>query len=673
MTIALSLTTRWTPAGVGEPSRYELMLCNDGTQTIAAFALGFSGPAANIDPRAEIDGGTLRSSLSNYSLIAAPDGFVLAPGQSWTVVIRSPSFPLRHWSDGARAAYVELADGRLLEVSTTPTQLDDAEAPLLKGAERFPMPAQPPADLSIIPWPNAIAVSGARETPSGLDVGAADGTDALEAAAVFMQLVADLFPDERLVCPAAEGGMPVGFRTDGHFGPEAYEIAFEAAGAEILAGTRTGFLYGLITLGQILRGSTRHPGILFVPAAGRITDAPALGWRGAHLDVARRFYATDEIARFLKLLAWNKMNRFHWHLSDDEAWRVEIDAFPELADVGAWRGYGLPLPPLLGSGPERSGGYYTKAEVRDIVALGQGLGVEIVPEIDVPGHCYAALAALPALRDPQESGDSQSVQGFPNNCLNPAHQPVYRFVETVIDELLELFPSRIFHLGADEVPLAAWSGSPMALALLEQLAGKDAAAAHRALANSAGSHDLADAIEGSGTAVLQAHFIGRIHRYIASKGAITGGWEEAAHGGVLDKARSYLVGWRNLEVSAALAGEGYDIVVSPGQRYYLDMANGPDWIEPGAGWAGWSGPEETYKFEPRDGWSVAELEHLRGVQACIWSEPMADPAIFDRLVFPRISAVAETGWTLPAHKSWERFRAFARLMPIMYGNWAPES
>jgi hexosaminidase len=281
------------------------------------------------------------------------------------------------------------------------------------------------------------------------------------------------------------------------------------------------------------------------------------------------------------------------------------------------------------------------------------------------------LQALPELRDPGENGEYRSVQGFPNNCLNPAHEPVNRFIETVIDEMLELFPAGIFHLGADEVPLAAWSGSPKALALLEKLAGREAADRHRTLVNRPVSHGGADAIGGSGTASLQAQFIGHAHRHIASRGAVTGGWEEAAHGDVLDKDKTYLVGWRDLEISATLAGEGYDVVVAPAQHYYLDMANGPEWAEPGADWAGWSGPEETYKFDPRQGWSEAQLTHLVGVQTCIWSEPMADRTIFDRLVFPRLSAVAETGWTAPEHKSWARFSAFAGLMPILYGHWAP--
>jgi hexosaminidase len=428
-------------------------------------------------------------------------------------------------------------------------------------------------------------------------------------------------------------------------------------------------LYGLITLGQMLRGARQHAGTLIVPARGIIRDEPALGWRGTHFDSARHFFSGAEVRRFLKLVAWNKMNRLHWHLSDDEGWRVEIDAYPDLTRVGARRGHGRPVPPLLGSGAQPEGGFYSKAAIREIVALAASLGIEIVPEIDIPGHCFAVLQSLPALRDPGETGEYQSVQGFPNNCLNPAHQPVHAFLEAVIDEMLALFPAGVFHLGADEVPLAAWSGSPEALALLDRLAGKDAAERHGARANTTSGHDEADAIEGSDTATLQADLIGRVHTYLKGRGVITGGWEEAGHGDVLDRTKSYLDGWRNTEVSAALAEAGYDIVVSPGQRYYLDMANGPDWSEPGAGWAGSSSPEETYGFDPRQGWTAGQLQHLLGVQTCIWSERMGDGAVFDRLVFPRLSAVAETGWTRPERKSWARFRGFSGLMPIMYGHW----
>jgi hexosaminidase len=171
----------------------------------------------------------------------------------------------------------------------------------------------------------------------------------------------------------------------------------------------------------------------------------------------------------------------------------------------------------------------------------------------------------------------------------------------------------------------------------------------------------------SGASALQARFLGRLQAFLSTKGKVTGAWEEAAHGGGIAREACYLVGWVDVEGSQRLAGAGYDVVVAPGQAYYLDMANGPEWHEPGAGWAGWSSPEKTYRFDPTAGWSAAERAHFLGVQGCIWSEPMTERAVFDRLVFPRLSAIAETGWTRPEAKDFGRFAGLVGLMPNLYG------
>lgn len=670
MTISFSLVTTWTPATDSEPLGYGIELTNTGDEAVSDFQLGFSGPA-RIDPHATLENGKLLKRLSNHTLIAPPDGLVLEPGQTWISTARGLSYGLRHWSDGANSGYVVLSDGTLVPLPTAPTKGKGHNSPLLKGAVKFPVPAKAPVPVSIIPWPRSVATTGARVAPPGLDL-QPEGDDAGRAAAAFAGLVDDLFPVEGLVRPASEAGMPVVIRHKPGMPADAYEVHFSEAGATVEASTRQGMFYGLVTIGHVLRGAKQYPQTFVFPTGGTITDEPGFGYRGCHLDVARQFYSGAEVSRLIKLMAWNKLNKFHWHLSEDEAWRVEIDAYPQLTEVAAWRGHGKALPPLLGSGPYPTGGYYSKNVIRQIVALADSLAISIIPEIDMPGHFYAALQALPELRDPNEQGEYQSVQGFPNNSLNPAHEPVYKFVETVVDEMLELFPAGVFHLGADEVPLAAWSGSPLALDMIEKLSGPEMRRKHEAQFNQLGNHHGADEIEGSPTAALQAHFIRRVHDYISSKGAITGGWEEAAHGDAVDKDKSFVIGWRNVEVNAALAERGYDIVVSPGQRYYLDMANGVAWAEPGAGWAGWSGPQETYEFEARDGMSQEGLKHLLGIQACIWSESMTDRAIFDRLVFPRLSAIAESGWTTPERKSWDRFKALVGLMPIMYGHWSAE-
>lgn len=612
--------------------RYRLVLTNHGTEPVEHFVLGLSGPV-RINGQGAVHNGRIVTQLSNYAELAPPADFVLAPGEAWTVEVDKLDFPLRHWTDGAVTGFVILTDGKVTPAITFPLQRAGSAA-YRRGTERL---EGKPASVAVVPWPNKVAVSGLRTAPQGLSFEAAH--PAVEA---FRELTDLLFPGEGLVRAKHEDGLPVMLDEDSALGPEAYRLNFTSRGAKATAGGPTGMLYGIITIAQMLRGARLRRQDFGFPTSGTIEDAPEKSFRGCHLDVARRFYGVIETSRFLAILAWNKLNRFHWHLSDDEAWRVEIDAYPRLTEIGAWRGYGLPLPPLLGSGPERSGGYYSKDDICEIVALAGRLGIEVIPEIDVPGHCYALLEALPELKDAGENGESVSIQSFSNNCLNPAIEAVYPAIETIFSEMIELFPSRYFHVGADEVPAGAWASSPAANAMRQRLGV-------------------------TGVAPLQAHFLQRIQAFLTSKGKITGAWEEAAHGGGVARENCYLVGWVAVESNQKLAAEGYDVVVAPGQAYYLDMANGPDFHEPGAGWAGWSSAEKTYAFDPVAGWSDAEKVHFIGVQACIWSEPMTDRDVFDRLVFPRLSAIAETGWTSPAHKDFPRFSAAVNLMPNLYG------
>ncbi|QIG50654.1 beta-N-acetylhexosaminidase [Nordella sp. HKS 07] len=633
------LDTQWTAATASERAVYALILTNLSSAPVKDFLLCFSGPA-RIDPAAEIENGRLHVRLSNHTELSPPDGFVLEPGASWRVVARGVSYPLCHWSDGATTAYLAFADLTTLSVRAMPTRSTSDNAPLRNNVEAYPVPETVPAPVSIIPWPEHVAVSERRAVPKGLAL-KGNSTQANGAIAAFGDLVRHLFPAEALLRPPEEGGYTVDLKHAEGLGPEAYSLRFLPVGATLRASTQSGFLYGLVTLGQVLRGARQYPETFLFPGVGQISDRPAYGWRGTHLDVARQFYAADEVRQFLRILAWNKLNRFHWHLTDDEAWRIESSAYPELNSIGAWRGHGLPIPPLFGSSPEPSGGYYSKDVIRGMVTFAADLGIDIVPEIDVPGHCFAAQQSLPWLHDPHETGEYFSIQGYPNNCINPAGEETYRFMETVLDELIELFPSRTIHVGADEVPADAWSRSPQAKAKLAEL-------------------------QGSGRAELQAHFLRRVQAHLTARGRITGAWEEAAHGGGIDKANCYLNGWHSVEINAKLAEEGYDIVVCPAQVYYLDMAHSAEWAEPGASWAGWSSLEKTYAFDPAAGWSDAQKRHLLGVQTCIWSEPMTDRRVFNRLVFPRISAMAETGWTKSEAKSWPRFRALAGLMPALY-------
>ena len=629
-----SLAMTWTPADASEGCRYTFALTNDGATPLAQFSLAWSGPA-RVDSASTIENGSLVRRVSNFAQVAVPKDFVLQPGETWTFTVCGTSYPLRHWSDAALSAFIVTSNNKILPVALgvcRSTLAPDGEPKL--GIDAPAPDAALEQGLAIVPWPADVSAEGERPAPAGLTLGAHPAGKA------FGSLVEALFPDEDILRP---GGLPVAFATDDGLAEDAYRLAIGENGASVTAaGVGSGALYGLVTLAQVLRGARLDPARCRFPRTARIEDAPAYGWRGTHLDVARQFYPTAELGTFLAVMAWNKLNRLHLHLTEDEAWRYEVTAFPELTRVGAFRGYGLALPPLLGSGPESYGGFYTKADLAELVRLAALYGIEVVPEIDVPGHSYAAIMSLPWLRDPGENAEYQSIQGFPNNCLNSAVPRTAAFIETVFEELLEIFPSRWIHVGADEVPDDAWSGSPLGRQRLEEIGG-------------GGAHEL------------QADFLKHLQATLTRAGRVTGAWEEGANGDGIAPEASYLVAWRKPEAGAALAAKGYDVVMSPGQAYYLDMALSEDWWEPGCSWAGTSSVENTYRFDPAAGLAAGDLHHLMGVQTCIWSEQMGDRRIFERLVFPRLSAMAETGWTPKASKSWTRFQAAAAFMPTLHG------
>ena len=344
--------------------------------------------------------------------------------------------------------------------------------------------------------------------------------------------------------------------------------------------------------------------------------------------------------RVIDILAWYKMNIFHWHLTDDEGWRAEILAYPELTSVGATRGYDCPgMLPQLGDAPEPRGGFYTQDQMRAVVAHAGALGIEVMPEIETPGHAACVLAALPFLVDPDETPDSyHPVQGYPNNSWNPGIPATFEVLEAIIAELAAIFPSKHFHIGGDEVAKNAWLESPKARILMQR--------------------------EGlSGTFELQSWFARRVKAILDRHGKVLVGWNELSHGGGIDPENTLLMAWERPEVGIELARMGYDVEMTPGQAYYMDMVQGPDWLENGADWAGPVPPAQTYGYEAAGDFPEDLAQHMRGIQSCIWCEHFTTVDWFNDMVFPRLSAVAEAAWTQKADKDWLRFAAQVRLHP----------
>ncbi len=632
----LFLENTWTadPAPAGT---WTLTLTNLGDTPLAGFTLSVT-TITRIMPQHHIYGARLLHRTANYHQFGPVDPTILAPGQAWRFqaegLFRSPF----HRNDAAKTAWVTLADGTHHPVQVG--DLIDGNSPPVIPPSRMP-DGRLTLPFALLPWPNAIAAAPA---PAPVILHAAPGTPLADLRLMLSvdALHSRLFPAARRLfqLSPAPGSMALVFAQDGALPLEAYRLTF-ADTVTLTASTDAGRRHGLIALAQMLHGAFTDPSFQF-PAGGTIDDGPRYGWRGCHLDVSRHFWDFAEVLRVLDILAWHKMNLFHWHLTDDEGWRAEIKAYPELTSTGATRGADLPgMPPQLGDGPGQSGGYYSQDQMRAVVAHAAALGIEVMPEIETPGHAACVLAALPFLVDPDEPPDSyHPVQGYPNNSWNPGMPETFVVLEKIIDELCGIFPSRHFHIGGDEVARNAWLDSPKARVLMQR--------------------------EGlSGTDQLQSWFLTRVKAMLTARGKVLVGWNEVAHGGGVPPQDTLLMAWETPEVGIELAKAEYDVVMTPGQAYYLDMVQGPDWLENGAGWAGPVPPEKTYAYEA-EGDFPADLRHrMRGIHACIWCEHFTSRDWFNDLVFPRLSAVAEAAWTLPENKDWLRFAAQARLHPTL--------
>lgn len=631
--MTLFLENAWSP-DPAPAGTWTVTLTNLTDTPLRDFTLSIS-TITRIMPEHEVIGAKFLRRQANFHEFAPLDGAELAAGDAWefqaTGLFRSPF----HRNDAAKTAWVTQAG------TTKPVQVGD----LVQSATppEMPPPRLPEGRLTdpfaLLPWPNDMdATAGAAPVL----IYAEKGTNIADLRLMLSvdALHSRLFPAARRLfqlSPTA-GARALRFVHDATLPPEAYRLHFDDS-ITLTSSAEAGRRYGLISIAQMLHGAFTDPELRF-PTKGRIDDAPRYGWRGCHLDVSRHFWSFDEVKRVIDILAWHKLNLFHWHLTDDEGWRAEILAYPALTNAGAYRASSTDaMLPQLGDGPLRSGGYYSQDQMRGIVAHAAALGVEVMPEIETPGHAACVMAALPFLVDPNEPANSYfPVQGYPNNSWNPGMPETFVVLEQIIDELCGIFPSKHFHIGGDEVPKGAWLDSPKARILMQR--------------------------EGlAGTFELQSWFLQRIKAMLTARGKTLVGWNEVAHGGGVSPESTLLMAWENPAVGIDLARQGYDVVMTPGQAYYLDMVQGPDWLENGAGWAGPVPPKQTYAYEAQ-GDFPPELQHrMRGIQACIWCEHFTSAAWFNDLVFPRLSAVAEAGWTQSKNKDWLRFARQVRLHP----------
>ncbi|MFE4217585.1 beta-N-acetylhexosaminidase [Streptomyces sp. NPDC056844] len=468
--------------------------------------------------------------------------------------------------------------------------------------------------------------------------------------------------------PADGTANTVELRIDPSLEPEGYRLTVAPAeGVRITGGGPAGVFWGAQTLRQLLgpeafrrapvRSSSTQGGTTSTETEPtetesieiesiEIEDGPRFGWRGLMLDVARHFMPKDGVLRMLDLLAAHKLNVFHFHLTDDQGWRVEIKRHPRLTEVGAWRArtkYGHRASELWDETPH--GGFYTQDDIREIVAYAAERHIRVVPEIDIPGHSQAAISAYPELGNSDVIDTSAlsvwDTWGVNPNVLAPTDNTL-RFFEGVLEELLDLFPaetSPFIHIGGDECPKDQWKASATAQARMAD-AG------------------LADEDE------LQSWFIRHFDRWLTARGRRLIGWDEILEGGLAEGAA--VTSWRGYAGGIAAAEAGHDVVMCPEQQVYLDhrQHGGPDEPMP-IGFV--RTLEDVYRFEPvPPGLSEEAAGHIMGAQANVWTEVMQNRDRVDYQVFPRLAAFAEVAWSrLPAPGERD-FADFERRMTTHY-------
>ncbi|WP_197276962.1 family 20 glycosylhydrolase [Sphingomonas profundi] len=456
------------------------------------------------------------------------------------------------------------------------------------------------------------------------------------AAAAFVDLMrrtAGVMPGG--IVPRGTGGPAIRFVRRAGFAAESYAIDAAPAGITVSAGDAAGLYYGAVTLWQ-LATQADAPGRI---AAVAIRDEPRFAWRGLMLDSARHFQSPAFIKRLIEWMALNKLNRFHWHLVDDQGWRLQIAKYPRLTDVSAWR-----VPATAPGAPPlpRVGGFYTQAEVREIVAFAAARGVTIVPEIEMPGHALAAIRAYPELGMgvPIPPGTEAEWGVFP--WLYNVGEPTFRFLTDVLDEVMALFPSPVIHIGGDEAVKDQWRADPAVQAKIRALGLKDEDA-------------------------LQSWFVQRIGRYLAAHGRRLIGWDEILDGGVAGDAM--VMSWRGVDGAVTAAKAGHDAVLAPSPTLYFDRRQGMTALEP----PGRGTPEtleQVYAFDPMPpALDDQARRHILGLEATLFTEHVRTEDRAAWMLFPRALAIAETGWSPAAPRDYPAFRArvapqLARMAPL---------
>ncbi|WP_256009346.1 family 20 glycosylhydrolase [Desertivirga xinjiangensis] len=414
------------------------------------------------------------------------------------------------------------------------------------------------------------------------------------------------------------------FREKSSGQPEGYSLLIENKQLR-LSGDPAGLFYGVQTLEQLVPPAvTKEPAI---PAA-LINDQPRFGYRGLMLDVSRHFFSIAYVKKFLDVMAHFKFNRFHWHLTDDQGWRLEIKKYPKLQTIGAWREPvdNVKNSPFIKDG--KYGGYYTQAEIREMIAYAAARHITVIPEVEMPGHSNAALASYPHLGCTEGPYEVARYGGISNDVYCPGKESTFDFLEDVLSEVMALFPSEYIHIGGDETPKDRWMACLNCQKRIKEEGLKD-------------EHEL------------QSYFVQRMEKFVNSKGRKIIGWDEILEGGLAPNAT--VMSWRGESGGIAAARQHHDVIMSPYTYLYLDYNQGNPKSEPPA-FPAFLPLSKVYSYEPlSDSLTDEEQKYIKGIQGNVWGENIREGSHSDYMTYPRALAVSEVSWSPASAKNYERF------------------
>ncbi len=411
---------------------------------------------------------------------------------------------------------------------------------------------------------------------------------------------------------------------------EAYNLDIKEKAIFVSGASKAGVMFGIQTLLQVIYPATYKDASIILPVLS-VKDEPAFKWRGMHLDVCRHFFSVDFIKHMLDMMAMHKLNTFHWHLTDDQGWRIEIKKYPKLTEISSVRketmvGHYVEENQVFDGKPY--GGFYTQEQIKEVVDYASKLCITVVPEIEMPGHAVAALAAYPEFSCTGGPFEVYTKWGVSKDVFCAGKEETFEFLQNVIDEVTALFPGEYIHVGGDECPKDRWKECPLC-----QKRMKD--------------NGLKDEME------LQSYFVKRMEKYIASKGKKIIGWDEILEGGLPERAA--VMSWRGYDGGIEAAHAGHDVVMTPGGYCYFDHLQAKAESEPLA-FGGFTSLSKVYEFKP----VPPELEkksrkHILGAQANLWTEYIPNEEQLEYMAFPRLCAMSEVLWSDDSTRNYADF------------------